>query len=124
MKTKLRSKVFKDIVNRICYVKGFDSSGAHKERWLVMDKNKKLNKTIECKEKKLNKTIECPQPPSLGDLVTHREHPIGLGLVVEKHKMLKAFRVKWIDQPLLNLFIDEKVLIPINKEHTHESDDL
>jgi hypothetical protein len=81
---------------------------------------RKLNKTIEPNEKKLDKTIN----PKLGDLVTHKIHPLGIGLVVERHEQYSAFRVDWLQQPTLTLFIDESVLIPINKERTHEDNDL
>tara|TARA_Y100000114_G_C11752438_1_gene325090 strand:+ start:1905 stop:2339 length:435 start_codon:yes stop_codon:yes gene_type:complete len=136
MKKIKRSKVFSDIVNRILFVKGINHRGIETEKWVVLSKklyeqeremiekkiqDKKLNKTIQPNEKKLNKTIIIAK---LGDLVTHKVHPLGIGLVVEKHKEYSAFRVNWLDQPSLTLFIDEKVLIPINKERTHESDDL
>jgi hypothetical protein len=124
MKKKQRSRVFKDIINRIYFVKGFDKNGNPKEKWIVMEKTMKLNNTIETQEKKLNNTINITKKARLGDLVTHSEHPLGIGLVVEKHTKQKAYRVSWVEQPLLNLFIDEAYLIPINKEHAHESDDL
>ena len=129
-----RSKVFSDIVNRILFVKGINTRGIETEKWVVLSKKlyakekemikksiqeRKLNKTIQPKEKKLNKTMK----PKLGDLVTHKIHPLGLGLVVERHESYTAYRVEWIEQPTLNLFIDEDTLIPINKEHTHEDND-
>jgi len=90
-----------------------------------MEKAMKLNNTIESKEKKLNNTIKSQEKkPTLGDLVTHINHPLGLGLIVEKHPKHKAYRVEWIEHNNLTLFIDQNVLCPINKEHAHESDDL
>ena len=146
MKINKRQQKIAGIVNRIFFVDGWDAKGDMKQQWIVLpsethpDYKKmklklnssinevkkmklKLNSSIEGVEKmklKLNSSIQ----PKLGDLVTHSEHPLGLGLVVEKHPEYKAFKVNWIDQPSLTLFIDEKVLIPINKEHAHESDDL
>ena len=84
--------------------------------------DQKLYNTIHSKEKKLNKTIN--KPIRLGDLVVHSEHPIGIGLVVERHEQYSAFRVDWLQQPTLTLFIEASVLIPINKERTHEDNDL
>lgn len=139
MQTKLkaispkRSKLFRDIINRFIFVQGFDYAGASIEKWIVIGKDKvpeeesmqekKLNNTIQPREKKLNNTITL-KLPQIGDLVTHSVHPLGLGLVVEKHHRHKAYRVQWVDQPKLILFIAENMLIPINKEHAHESDDL
>ena len=119
MKQKLKPfiKKFSHIVNRVFFVSGFDQLGKPKQKWCVMDK---LNNTIQSEEKKLNKTIDV----QLGDLVVHREHPLGIGLVVEKHPKHNAYRVQWIDHERLDLFIAESVLCPINKERTHESDDL
>lgn len=123
MKTKPRSKIFKNFINRIFYVKGFDEAGDPKERWIIMDR--KLNKTIDCETKKLNKTIDlAKKTPTLGDLVTHKEHPLGIGLVVEKHPELNAFRINWVEHSNLTLFIASSSLIPINKEHAHEDNDL
>jgi hypothetical protein len=135
MKKIKRSKIFSDIVNRILFVKGINTRGIKTEKWVVLSKDlyeqeremiekkiqeRKLNKTIEPNEKKLNKTIN----PKLGDLVTHKIHPLGIGLVVERHEQYSAFRVDWLSQPTLTLFIDESVLIPINKERAHEDNDL
>lgn len=130
-----RSKVFSDIINRILFVKGITTKGIETEKWVILSKKTyseekemiekkiqetKLNKTIQPTEKKLNKTIQ----PKLGDLVAHKIHPLGIGLVVERHEEHNAFRVDWLRQPKLSLFIDERYLIPIDKEHAHESDDL
>ena len=135
MKKIKRSKIFSDIVNRILFVKGINTRGIKTEKWVVLSKDlyeqekemiekkiqeRKLNKTIEPNEKKLNKTIN----PKLGDLVTHKIHPLGIGLVVERHEQYSAFRVDWLQQPTLTLFIEASVLIPINKERTHEDNDL
>jgi len=87
--------------------------------------DRKLNKTIDCETKKLNKTIDlAKKTPTLGDLVTHKEHPLGIGLVVEKHPELNAFRINWVEHSNLTLFIASSSLIPINKEHAHEDNDL
>jgi len=145
MKINKRQQKIAGIVNRIFFVEGWNSKGDKKQQWIVLpsdaspDKKMKLklNSSIKGAKKmklKLNSSIEGAKKmklklnssihPKLGDLVTHKEHPLGLGLVVEKHSELRAFRVNWVEHSNLTLFIDEKVLIPINKEHAHESDDL
>jgi len=128
------------MINRILFIKGWKRNGQPTQGWLVMppetgdpkvtrsSKRKKMKLKLNDAMRPLNKlklkadnTIVLP---SLGDLVTHREHPLGIGLVVERHPVQRAFRVQWLDNPKLNLFIDERVLFPINKERTYESDDL
>lgn len=79
--------------------------------------DQKLYNTIHSKEKKLNKTIN--KPIRLGDLVVHSEHPIGIGLVVERHQEHKAYRVEWINQPTLNLFIAENCLVAVKHKEVH-----
>ena len=146
MKINKRQQKIAGIVNRIFFVEGWNSKGDRKQQWIVLPSDAapekkmklKLNSSIKGAKKmklKLNSSIEGAKKmklelnssidsPKLGDLVTHKEHPLGLGLVVEKHPELSAFRVNWVEHSNLTLFIDEKVLIPINKEHAHESDDL
>ena len=132
MKINKRQQKIAGIVNRIFFVEGWNSKGDKKQQWIVLPSDAapekkmklKLNSSIEGAKKmklKLNSSIDSPK---LGDLVTHKEHPLGLGLVVEKHPQYNAFRINWVEHSNLTLFIDEKVLIPINKEHAHESDDL
>ena len=132
MKINKRQQKIAGIVNRIFFVEGWNIKGDKKQQWIVLPSDAapekkmklKLNSSIEGAKKmklELNSSIDSPK---LGDLVTHKEHPLGLGLVVEKHPELSAFRVNWVEHSNLTLFIDEKVLIPINKEHAHESDDL
>jgi hypothetical protein len=124
MKKIKRSKIFSDIVNRILFVKGINTRGIKTEKWVVLSKDlyEQEKEMIEKKiqERKLDKTIN----PKLGDLVTHKIHPLGIGLVVERHEQYSAFRVDWLSQPTLTLFIDESVLIPINNERAHEDNDL
>ena len=117
MKINKRQQKIAGIVNRIFFVEGWNSKGDKKQQWIVLPSDAAPEKKMKLK---LNSSIQ----PKLGDLVTHKEHPLGLGLVVEKHPELSAFRVNWVEHSNLTLFIDEKVLIPINKERTHESDDL
>ena len=146
MKLNKRQRKIAGIVNRIFFVKGWNSKGDKKQQWIVLPsdaapekkmklklnssikgvekKKLKLNSSIEPTEKmklKLNSSIDKPQ---LGDLVEHAVHPLGIGLVVEKHPKHKAYRVDWVEHSNLTLFIDQSFLSPINKEHAHESDDL
>ena len=118
MKINKRQQKIAGIVNRIFFVDGWDLKGDKKQQWIVLPSE--THPDYKKMKLKLNSSIQ----PRLGDLVTHSEHPLGLGLVVEKHPQHKAFKVNWIEQPSLTLFIDERVLIPINKERTHESGDL
>jgi hypothetical protein len=106
---KNRKKRIADIVNRIFYIQGLDCDGNETERWCIM--GKELYNTIGLQEKKLDKTINIQ--PKLGDLVVHRRHEIGLGLIVERHPERKAYRVSWVSQPQLNLFIMEEYLMPV-----------
>ena len=145
MKINKRQQKIAGIVNRIFFVEGWNLKGDKKQQWIVLPSDAsphkkmklKLNSSIKGAKKmklKLNSSIEGAKKmklelnssiqAQLGDLVTHKEHPLGLGLVVEKHPEYNAFRVNWVEHSNLTLFIDEKVLIPINKERTHESDDL
>ena len=145
MKINKRQQKIAGIVNRIFFVEGWNIKGDKKQQWIVLPSDAspekkmklKLNSSIKGAKKmklKLNSSIEGAKKmklelnssiqPKLGDLVTHKEHPLGIGLVVEQHPQYNAFRVNWVEHSNLTLFIDEKVLIPINKERTHESDDL
>ena len=131
MKINKRQQKIAGIVNRIFFVQGWNLKGDKKQQWIVLPSDAapekkmklKLNSSIEGAKKmklELNSSIQ----PKLGDLVTHKEHPLGIGLVVEQHPQYNAFRVNWVEHSNLTLFIDEKVLIPINKERTHEDNDL
>ena len=146
MKINKRQQKIAGIVNRIFFVDGWDLNGDKKQQWIVLpsethpDYKKmklKLNSSINEVKKmklKLNSSIEGAKKmklelnssiqPKLGDLVTHKEHPLGIGLVVEKHPELNAFRINWVEHSNLTLFIASSSLIPIDKERTHESDDL
>ena len=145
MKINKRQQKIAGIVNRIFFVEGWNIKGDKKQQWIVLPSDAspekkmklKLNSSIKGAKKmklKLNSSIEgaikmklelnSSIQPKLGDLVTHKEHPLGIGLVVEQHPQYNAFRVNWVEHSNLTLFIDEKVLIPINKERTHEDNDL
>ena len=145
MKINKRQQKIAGIVNRIFFVQGWNLKGDKKQQWIVLPSDAapekkmklKLNSSIKGAKKmklKLNSSIEGAKKmklelnssiqPKLGDLVTHKEHPLGIGLVVEQHPQYNAFRVNWVEHSNLTLFIDEKVLIPINKERTHEDNDL
>ena len=146
MKINKRQQKIAGIVNRIFFVEGWNLKGDKKQQWIVLPSDAapekkmklKLNSSIKGVKKmklKLNSSIEGAKKlklelnssidsPKLGDLVTHKEHPLGLGLVVEKHPELNAFRINWVEHSNLTLFIASSSLIPIDKERTHESDDL
>ena len=145
MKINKRQQKIAGIFNRIFFVEGWNIKGDKKQQWIVLPSDAspekkmklKLNSSIKGAKKmklKLNSSIEGAKKmklelnssiqPKLGDLVTHKEHPLGIGLVVEQHPQHNAFRVNWVEHSNLTLFIDEKVLIPINKERTHEDNDL
>ena len=145
MKINKRQQKIAGIVNRIFFVEGWNLKGDKKQQWIVLPSDAapekkmklKLNSSIKGAKKmklKLNSSIEGAKKmklklnssiqPKLGDLVTHKEHPLGIGLVVEKHPELNAFRINWVEHSNLTLFIASSSLIPINKEHAHESDDL
>lgn len=139
MKTNKRNyKCFDEMVNRILFIKGWKRNGEPCQSWLVLppepttlkasrrSKRKKMKLKLNDAMQPLNKLKlklnDAIRLPMLGDLVTHSEHPLGIGLVVERHPVQRAFRVQWLDNPNLNLFIDERVLLPIDKEHAHEND--
>jgi hypothetical protein len=141
MKLNKRQQKIADIVNRIFFVEGWNVKGEPRQQWIILPAEAKmklkLNSSIKGVKKmklKLNSSIQqtkktkpklnSSMQPKLGDLVTHKQHPLGLGLVVEKHPELEAFRVDWIEHANLTLFINEKTLVPINKEPAHESDGL
>jgi len=132
MKFNKRKKKISEIVSKMVFVDGYKLEGQKTYYWfstaigdqqedqMKLELNTSMAKTKKMKLE-LNTSI---QTAKLGDLVTHKEHPLGLGLVIEQHPEYNAFRVDWIEHSELTLFIDEKVLLPINKERTHESDDL
>ena len=145
MKINKRQQKIAGIVNRIFFVEGWNIKGDKKQQWIVLPSDAspekkmklKLNSSIKGAKKmklKLNSSIEGAKKmklelnssiqPKLGDLVTHKEHPLGIGLVVEQNPQYNAFRVNWVEHSNLTLFIYEKVFIPINKERTHEDNDL
>tara|TARA_R100001440_G_C2460791_1_gene109863 strand:- start:164 stop:496 length:333 start_codon:yes stop_codon:yes gene_type:complete len=105
---KTRRQELQDIMNKWFFVQGLTAEGFPIERWCVVDEE--LNKTIELQEKKLNKTM---RSPNVGDIVVHSIHNLGIGLVIEKHKTSSAYKVNWVNQPKLDLFIIESYLIPV-----------
>jgi hypothetical protein len=124
MKTKIRSKRFEDIVNRIFFVKGYDINGHPTEKWIVRreeyEKMKlKVNDTIDEPKSqklklKLDDTIE--QALEIGALVQHKKHDLGIGLVAEKHPNLRAFRVVWNEHPKLCLYISQSALCIVDNK--------
>ena len=65
---------------------------------------KKLNISIEEQEKKLN--------ISIGQVVTHINSPLGIGLVVERRDEPLSYKVLWPKAPRCDKFIIAEYLIP------------
>ena len=101
-------------MNKWFFVQGLTAEGFVIERWCVMDEE--LNRTIQTQQKKLNKTMRSPK---VGDIVVHSVHNLGIGLVIEKHKVSAAYKVSWVEQPGLDLFIVESYLIPVEYKEEH-----